>query len=215
MNPFISGYLKFRREVFTPQAAKYKALAKHQKPHTLFITCADSRVVPSVITQTEQGELFQCRVVGNLVPAHGNAAGGVTSAVEYAVMVLGVHHIIICGHSDCGAMRAFSHPEKLAELKAVQAWIEHADSAITMAKEHFGHLNGDAFLAALTKENIMSQLQHLRTHPCVATKLRKGTLEINGWYYDIGEGTVQQFDEATEAFVPLDQVDDVLAARCL
>ncbi len=213
MNPFKSGYLKFRREVFTPQAAKYRALAKHQRPHTLFITCADSRVVPSVITQTEQGELFQCRVVGNLVPAHGNAAGGVTSAVEYAVMVLGVQHIVICGHSDCGAMRAFAHPEKLVELKAVQAWIEHADSAITMAKEHFGHLEGDAFLAALTKENVMSQLQHLRTHPCVATKLRKGTLEIHGWYYDIGEGTVQQFDEATEAFVPLDQVDDVVAAQ--
>ena len=128
-------------------------------------------------------------------------------------MVLGVQHIVICGHSDCGAMRAFAHPEKLVELKAVQAWIEHADSAITMAKEHFGHLEGDAFLAALTKENVMSQLQHLRTHPCVATKLRKGTLEIHGWYYDIGEGTVQQFDEATEAFVPLDQVDDVVAAQ--
>ena len=213
MNSFKSGYLKFRREVFTPQAAKYKALAKHQRPHTLFITCADSRVVPSVITQTEQGELFQCRVVGNLVPAHGNSAGGVTSAVEYAVMVLGVQHIVICGHSDCGAMRAFAHPEKLAELKSVRAWIEHADSAITMAKEHFGHLEGDAFLAALAKENVMSQLQHLRTHPCVATKLRKGTLQIHGWYYDIGEGTIQQYDEDTETFVPLDQVDDVVAAQ--
>jgi len=206
MNPFVSGYLKFRRDVFPPQAAKYKALAKHQRPHTLFITCADSRVMPSVFTQTEQGELFQCRVVGNLVPAHGNPAGGVTSAIEYAVMVLGVEHIIICGHSDCGAMRAFSHPEKLAELKAVQAWIEHADSAITMAKEHFAHLQGDEFLAALTKENVMSQLQHLRTHPCVATKLRKGTLEIHGWYYDIGEGTVQQFDDVTASFLPLDEV---------
>ena len=213
MNSFKSGYLKFRREVFTPQAAKYQALAKHQRPHTLFITCADSRVVPSVITQTEQGELFQCRVVGNLVPAHGNSAGGVTSAVEYAVMVLGVQHIVICGHSDCGAMRAFAHPEKLAELKSVRAWIEHADSAITMAKEHFGHLEGDAFLAALAKENVMSQLQHLRTHPCVATKLRKGTLQIHGWYYDIGEGTIQQYDEDTETFVPLDQVDDVVAAQ--
>jgi len=213
MNPFISGYLKFRREVFTPQAAKYRALAKHQKPHTLFITCADSRVVPSVITQTEQGELFQCRVVGNLVPAHGNAAGGVTSAVEYAVMVLGVQHIIICGHSDCGAMRAFAHPEKLVELKAVQSWIEHADSAITMAKEHFGHLHGDAFLAALTKENVMSQLQHLRTHPCVATKLRKGTLEIHGWYYDIGEGTIQQYDEVSESFIPLEHATDIAVAK--
>jgi len=205
MNPFSAGYRKFREEVYPGLEAKYRALAKHQKPHTLFITCADSRVVPSVFTQTEQGELFQCRVVGNLIPAHGNAQGGVTSAIEYAVMVLGVKHIIVCGHSDCGAMRAFSHPEKLVELKAVQAWIEHADSAIQMARQQFGHLEGDEFLAALTKENVISQLQHLRTHPCVATRLRKGALEIHGWYYDIGHGTIEEFDNATEAFVPLDK----------
>lgn len=213
MNPFVSGYLKFRREVFPAQAAKHKALASHQKPHTLFITCADSRVMPSTITQTEQGELFQCRVVGNLVPAHGNPAGGVTSAVEYAVTVLGVKHIIICGHSDCGAMRAFAHPEKLAELKSVRSWIEHAESAITMAKEHHGHLHGDEFLAALTKENVISQLQHLRTHPCIATRLRRGTLEIHGWYYDIGEGTVQQYDEASGSFVPLEQASELVTAQ--
>lgn len=206
MNPFVAGYRKFREEVYPELEAKYRALATNQKPHTLFITCSDSRVVPNVFTQTEQGELFQCRVVGNLVPAHGNSAGGVTSAIEYAVMVLNVEHIIICGHSDCGAMRAFSHPEKLTELKAVQAWIEHADSAIHMAKDHFGHLKGDEFLTALTKENVISQLQHLKTHPCVATRLRKGNLSIHGWYYDIGHGTVETFDRTTKAFVLLDQV---------
>jgi carbonic anhydrase len=213
MDSFLSGYLKFRREVFPAQAARHLALASGQKPHTLFITCADSRVMPSEFTQTEQGELFQCRVVGNLVPAHGCTAGGVTSAIEYAVMVLGVKHIIICGHSDCGAMRAFSHPEKLTELKAVQAWIEHAASAITMANEHHGHLEGDEFLAALSKENVMSQVQHLRTHPCVATRLRKGTLEVHGWYYDIGEGTLEKYDEATESFLPLDSVSEEVAAQ--
>jgi carbonic anhydrase len=204
MNPFTAGYRKFREEVYPGLEAKYRALATHQKPHTLFITCADSRVMPSVFTQTEQGELFQCRVVGNLIPAHGNVAGGVTSAIEYAVMVLNVKHIIICGHSDCGAMRAFSNPEKLTELKAVQSWIEHAASAIAMAKDHFGHLHGDEFLTALTKENIISQLGHLKTHPCVATRLRKGALELHGWYYDIGHGTIEQFDEDSGAFTPLD-----------
>jgi carbonic anhydrase len=206
MNPFIAGYKKFRQEVFPKNAARYHALANSQTPKTLFITCADSRVMPSMLTQTEPGELFQCRVVGNLIPAHGNAAGGVTSAIEYAVMVLNVENIIVCGHSDCGAMRAFSHPEKLAELKAVQSWIEHADSAITLAKEHYAHLSGDDFLRELTKENVVSQLQHLRTHPCVATRLRKGSLHLYGWYYDIGEGTVEQFDPVLESFLPLDQL---------
>jgi carbonic anhydrase len=205
MHRFVSGYRKFRREVFPHEAARYRSLALQQHPHTLFITCADSRIMPTSFTQTEPGDLFQCRVVGNIVPAHGNAAGGVTSSIEYAVMVLGVEHIIICGHSDCGAMRAFLHPEKLKELKAVQSWIEHADAAITMTKENYGHLAGDEFLAVLAKENIICQLHNLRTHPCVGSRLRRGTLQIHGFYYDIGEGTVEEYDEASGSFLPLDR----------
>lgn len=206
MNPFLAGYRKFREEVYPKQAAKYRALAKTQRPHTLFITCSDSRVMPSAITQTDPGELFQCRIVGNLIPAHGNANGGVTAAIEYATMALEVDHIIVCGHSDCGAMRAFMHPEKLAELKAVRTWIEHADSAIALAKELHSDLEGDEFVKALTKENVISQLQHLRTHPSVASRLRRGSLLLHGWYYDIGEGTVEEFDEESGAFLPLDRV---------
>jgi carbonic anhydrase len=121
-------------------------------------------------------------------------------------MALEVDHIIVCGHSDCGAMRAFMHPEKLVELKAVKSWIEHADSAIGLAKELHKHLQGDEFVKALTKENVISQLQHLRTHPGVASRLRKGMLQLHGWYYDIGEGTVEEYDEETGAFLPLDRV---------
>jgi carbonic anhydrase len=211
MNPYLDGYKKFRRDVYAHETDRYRSMAKSQKPETLFITCADSRVVPQVFTQTKEGELFQCRVVGNLVPAHGNSAGGVTSAIEYAVMVLKVKYIVVCGHSDCGAMRAFAHPEKLAELKAVRSWIEHAESAVTTAKEHYSHLEGDEFVVALTKENIISQMQHLRTHPCVASRLRGGTLEIQGWYYDIGEGTVEVYDPVSEKFVPMDQVAQEVA----
>lgn len=206
MNPFVAGYKKFRREVYAGSEAKYQAMANSQKPHTLFITCADSRIMPTDLTQTAPGDLFQCRVVGNLIPAHGNAAGGVTSAIEYSVMVLGVKHIIVCGHSDCGAMRAFSHPEKLTQLKAVQSWIEHADSAIQVTRDHFGHLKGDEFLTALAKENVISQIRHLKTHPCVATRLRNQKLQIHGWYYDIGKGTIMQYDSESRHFVPLDQV---------
>lgn len=205
MNPFVNGYRKFRSEVYPRLAGKYHSLAKSQKPSALFITCSDSRVVPSAFTQTVEGELFQCRVVGNLIPAHGSTAGGVSSAIEYATMVLEVPHIIVCGHSDCGAMRAFQHPEKLENLKSVRSWIEHADSAITLAKDQFGHLHGDQFLAALTKENVIAQLANLKTHPSVASRLRKGTLQVHGWYYDIGEGTVEAYDADRGIFLPLDQ----------
>lgn len=213
MNPSVEGYKKFRRDVFPKEADRFRALARSQTPHTLFITCADSRVTPAMLTQTKPGELFQCRVVGNLIPAHGSSEGGVASSVEYAVMVLNVAHVIVCGHSDCGAMRAFSQPETLSELKTVQCWIEHVGSAIAMARELHGNLTGEDFLAALTKENIISQLQHLKTHPCVASRLRKRTLEIHGWYYDIGEGTVQLYDESTGTFRLLDSVDQELPAE--
>src|SRR6185369_7643671 len=125
---------------------RFRALANSQKPHTLFITCSDSRVDPSMLLQAPPGELFVCRVVGNLVPAHGGASGGVTCAVEYAVAVLGVEHIVVCGHSDCGAMRAFLHPEKLRGLKAVASWLDHANAAIAVTRENHSHLDGDQFI---------------------------------------------------------------------
>lgn len=204
MDRLVPGYRKFKTDVFPKHKDRFKLLADNQRPHTLFITCSDSRVVPDMIVQSEPGELFICRVVGNLVPAHGAPMGGVSSAIEYAVMVLGVEHIVVCGHSDCGAMRAFLHPEKLAPLKAVSAWLEHANMAITMANEHHAHLQGDAFLEALSHENVISQLQHLKTHPCVASKLRSGKLQIHGWYFDIGTGSIQQYDEESGRFEALD-----------
>ena len=146
MKKLVDGYVKFKTEIYERHKHRFKALADQQKPHTLFITCSDSRVVPDLITQSEPGELFICRIIGNLVPAHGAMMGGVSAAVEYAVVVLGVEHIVVCGHSDCGAMRAFLHPEKLAPLKAVSAWLEHANMAITMANAHHSHLEGDNFV---------------------------------------------------------------------
>jgi len=204
MKRLVDGYIKFKTEVYEQFKHRFKSLADNQKPHTLFITCSDSRVVPDLILQTDPGELFICRVIGNLVPAYGSAMGGVSSAIEYAVMVLGVEQIVVCGHSDCGAMRAFLHPEKLAPLKAVSAWLEHATMAITMANEHHSHLSGLEFTEALAQENVISQLQHLKTHPCVAASLRGGKLQLHGWYYNIGTGEVLQYNEGSQKFIPLD-----------
>ncbi len=204
MDQLIAGYRRFVKEVYPGQAAHFQSLRANQKPHTLFITCSDSRVDPMTITQSEPGELFICRVVGNLVPAHGAAAGGVTSAIEYAVSVLGVQNVIICGHSDCGAMRAFSHPEKLSALPAVRSWLEHASTANAVSKHLHSQLPEEEFVARLIQENVVSQLQHLRTHPSVAIGLRDGSLSVGGWYYQIAEGLVTQYDEDRSAFVPLD-----------
>jgi len=136
------------------------------------------------------------------------ANGAFTGEVSAEMLVDLNVAVVICGHSDCGAMRAFLNPEKLGALKSVPDWIEHANSAIAVAKEQYAHLPPEQFLTALAKENVVSQLQHLKTHPCVATRLRKQSLEVHGWYYDIGEGTVEQYDPESEIFRPLDSVGE-------
>ncbi len=212
MTNLINGYRRFRKDVYPRQRSRFKLLASGQKPHTLFITCSDSRVIPEMFTQSEPGELFICRVVGNLVPAHGANPGGVVSAIEYAVMALGVENIIVCGHSDCGAMRAFLHPEKVASMPAVRGWLEHASTAIGMSRQLHGHLPEEEFVERLIEENVVAQMQNLRTHPSVAMGLRKGTLKIYGWRYDIEDGVITTYDEERGEFCPLDRTLEAVPA---
>lgn len=125
----VEGLQRFRDEVFPQQEELFKKLAHEQKPRAMFITCADSRIVPELITQSSPGDLFVTRNVGNVVPPYGQMNGGVSTAIEFAVMALGVHHIIICGHSDCGAMKAVMDPQTLERMPTVKAWLRHAEVA--------------------------------------------------------------------------------------
>src|SRR5205085_8214171 len=130
MNDVFRGVMRFRCEVFPDKQALYRKLARDgQKPRALMISCADSRVVPELITQSEPGELFVCRNAGNIVPPFAQANGGVSSAIEYAVIALGVRDIVVCGHSDCGAMAGLLYPEKLSAMPNVAAWLRHSRAA--------------------------------------------------------------------------------------
>jgi carbonic anhydrase len=201
----LQGYARFRREVFPQQREMFADLSRAQRPDTLFITCADSRVVPNLITQTDPGEIFVCRNVGNIVPPFGEFTGGVSSAIEYAVMALGVGNIVVLGHSDCGAMKALLHPEKAASMRAVSAWLQHAHAATQITAENSSHLEGDELLRAITEENVLVQLDHLRTHPSVAARLRRGGLAVHGWIYEIARGEVRAWDPAQRKFFPLEE----------
>lgn len=158
---------------------------------------------PSLVTQSEPGELFIIRNAGNIMPPHGAANGGEGGIIEYAVAVLGVKDIIVCGHSDCGAMKAILKPETLAELPSVSAWLKHAESTRRVVRDNFGHLEGRARIQAAIEVNVLMQMDHLRTHPAVAARLAKGDLRLHGWVYDLETGGVSAFDEVTRAFVPL------------
>lgn len=206
MDHVVSGVAKFQREVYPGKADSFRELATGQQPEVLFITCADSRIDPSLITQTEPGELFICRNAGNVVPPHSNQTGGMTASIEFAVAALGVQHIIVCGHTDCGAMKGALNPAALDSMPHVREWLGHCRGAVEVVREQQGEV-GAQHLDCVTKENIALQLQHLRTHPAVAAKLAAGKIALHGWLYNIETGAVLRYDEQSRDLVPLSDTD--------
>jgi len=200
----LAGVRRFQREVYPKQKAAYQQVVREgQKPHTLFITCADSRIAPELITQSGPGEIFVSRNIGNLVPAYGEMPGSVSAIIEYAVAALKVSHVVVCGHSECGAMIGLLHPEKVEQLPVVKSWLRSGDTALSVVRSRNAAADERAALEELTEENVLQQLQHLRTHPSVAGRLAQGSLALSGWVYDIGHGTVRIYDEVQRKFVPL------------
>ena len=189
----IDGYMHFHNVVYPEQQELFHKLAHEQTPKAMFITCADSRVAPELITHSGPGDLFVTRNVGNVVPPYGQMLGGVSTAIEYAVVALGVKHIIVCGHSDCGAMKAVLDPAHLKGMPTVKAWLQHSEVAKIVVQENCGHDHEDT-LGVLTEENVVAQLGHLATHPSVASRLARGDLFIHGWVYDIETSQIRAYD---------------------
>ena len=186
-----AGVRRFREEVFPQNRATYEALAEKQQPFALFLTCGDSRIDPSLLTGTEPGQIFVERTPGNIVPIYSDAeAVGVSASIEYAIAVLGVSEVIICGHSACGAMKSLLDPGHLGEIPATARWLEYARPALE-------RLGASRDVAELTRLNVVEQMRHLQTHPAV--RQRKG-LAIHGWYYEIHTGTIEAYDPATNRF---------------
>jgi carbonic anhydrase len=206
MEKIVRGLIKFQDDVFPAHKADFHRLGTSQNPEALLVTCADSRIDPALITQTKPGDLFICRNAGNIVPSHGDVNGGVSATIEYAVAALKVKDIILCGHSDCGAMKGVLYPDLLETMPNVKSWLRHADAVRHMLQENYRHLEGPALLRAAIEENVIAQLENLRTHPAVAARVRKGDLKLHGWVYEIETGHVTAWDEEQQRFVPLRDV---------
>jgi len=212
MDHIISGVLHFQKHVFPEHQALFDKLANKQSPDVLFITCSDSRIDPNLVTQSAPGDLFICRNAGNIVPPHSKTTGGTTASIEYAVAVLGVRHIVVCGHTNCGAMNGVIRMDTLGELPHVKEWLGHSRSAVEIVKAQCSEINAGQ-LRRVTEENVLQQLQHLKTHPAVAAKLATGELELHGWMYEIESGDVCCSDGANRVFEPLQQYYHSLAAK--
>jgi len=212
MKRLLEGYAKFRSSVFPQAKDRFRLLADRQAPDALFITCADSRVVPDLILQTEPGDMFLCRAVGNIIPPYGTMAGGVSSTVEYAVEVLHVRHVIVCGHSDCGAIKAMIDRTALERLPLTAKWLGFVESA-------WRHLDPatpndpKSLHTGLIHANIIAQYENLKTHPHIARGIQEKTLQVHGWYYDILTGAIEAWQETERKFIPLEQVAEQFAAE--
>jgi carbonic anhydrase len=204
MHKLVRGVQTFRRAVFTAHRDTYQRLRDRQAPETLFITCSDSRVAMEALTQTGPGDIFVLRNAGNLIPPFGAGSGGEAATIEYAVTGLAVKHVVVCGHSRCGAMRALLDPAGLAELPVTARWLRHAEATRQVVRSKYtGLLDFDDRWLATVEENVLIQLEHLKTHPSVAAGMAAGELSLYGWVFDLEHGQVRNYDPAREEFFPL------------
>jgi carbonic anhydrase len=203
MDRLIEGHKRFLKDVFPARRDQFHLLAESQAPEWLFITCSDSRIVPDLILGTGPGDLFISRNAGNVVPITTTDVDGTTATIEYAVEVLKVKHAILCGHSDCGAMKAALDRKGLEKLPKASRWLQHVEAAFSH-RQPLNPADGEhAEICSLIRGNVVAQLLNLKAQPAVALEMTRGALSVHGWYYDILSGRIEQYDEQMRRFMPL------------
>jgi carbonic anhydrase len=203
MKKILQGLARFQDVTYPKHRELFERLAKNQSPQAVFIACSDSRVSPNLIVQAEPGDLFILRNAGNIVPPAGSSYGGTTASLEYAIVALGIRDVILCGHSNCGAMRGILHPETLEGMPAVRQWVSYADAARRAAVEASPATSDEELLERVVDFNVIAQIANVRTFPFVKALAEKGQLELHGWVYDIATGRVKGLDATGKRFVPL------------
>lgn len=205
MKKIIRGIHRFQRDVFGKQQDLFERLAKGQQPEAMLVTCSDSRIDPALVTQTEPGDLFVMRNAGNIVPPYGASNGGEAAAVEFAVAGLGVKDIIVCGHSQCGAVSGLLKPDTLDRMPSVAEWLRHAATTKRIVEEKYSDVPAAEQISYAVRENVLVQLHNLRTHPAVASRLARGELKLHGWFYEFENGRMYSYDPESGSFLRLEQ----------
>jgi carbonic anhydrase len=203
MRKLIRGLRDFQSHYFEDHRDLFEQLAHGQHPRVLVITCSDSRIDPNLILQADPGELFVIRNAGNLVPPYGAANGGEGASLEYAISALNIEQVIICGHNHCGAMKGLLKLNQLQEnMPLVYDWLKHAEATRQLIKEAYSHYEGEDLLDITIAENVLTQIENLKTYPIVRSRLHQGKLHIYGWVYEIESGEVLAYNPETHSFDP-------------
>ncbi|WP_017327640.1 carbonic anhydrase [Synechococcus sp. PCC 7336] len=202
----IRGLQKFHDEYYLAHRAEFEQLAHGQHPRVLFITCSDSRIDPTLITQVDVGEIFVIRNAGNIIPPFGAANGGEGATLEYALNALDIREIVVCGHSHCGAMKGLLKLDKLEEgMPLVYNWLKHTEATRRVLQDSYSHCDREALIDIAIAENVLTQLENLRTYPVVRSKLHRNQLALHGWIYNIEAGEVLAYDPVLHEFVSPDK----------
>jgi carbonic anhydrase len=202
MKKLIKGLREFKSDYFASHVDMFELLAHGQKPRVLFIACSDSRIVPSLITNTEPGELFVIRNAGNMIPPFGATNGGEGAAVEYAVQALGIEQIVVCGHSHCGAMKGLLALNKLQDnMPLVYDWLKQAEATRRLVRENYSEYEGEELLEITIAENVLTQIENLETYPVIRSRLYQGKMQIFGWVYYLETGEVLAYDPETHTYL--------------
>ena len=202
MTRLFLGVRDFQQRIFGGKRELFEQLGSGQHPLALFITCSDSRIVPDLLAQTQPGELFVLRNAGNIVPPHGATPGAEAATIEYAVRQLRIREIVVCGHSHCGAMHGVLAPEALTNLPDVAAWLTHAKDAVSKAPPLPGE-TPEQRLRRVIEQNVLLQLEHVKSHPTVMEALASRTMRLHGWVYTFETGKVDVYDPLSGRFVPI------------
>lgn len=203
MKKLIKGLREFQTHYFSAHKELFEQLSQGQHPRALFVTCSDSRIDPNLITQAYPGELFVLRNIGNIIPPFGATNGGEGAAIEYAVEALDVDHIIVCGHSHCGAMKGLLKLSSLEEeMPLVYSWLRHAEATRRLIKDNYQDRDGEDLLDVTTAENVLTQIENLRTYPIIRSKLHQGKIFLHAWIYHIETGEVMVYDALHHEYTP-------------
>lgn len=211
MKKLIEGIVKFRKEVLPEYKDTFARLALGQKPDALFIGCSDSRVAVNVFASTDPGDLFVVRNVGNLVPpfqaTEQQSDDSVAAALEFSLSSLNVANIIVCGHSECGAMQALTRGRDQLPASKLRSWLQHGEAALKkLDQSSFAKLDM-ARHNQLSQLNVLQQLDHLRTYPIVAERIKAKTLKLHAWWFELSQADVYAFEESMNQFILIDEVE--------
>lgn len=206
MRKLIQGIVDFRKNLTEEKRVLFAQLALEQKPKTLFIACSDSRVVPNLFASTNPGDLFVLRNIGNIIPAHHGPLFDVSasSILEFSVLTLHVRDIIVCGHSECGAMKALAYGLEGHTCSHLKSWLKAGKDSLEKINQGFVIDPSLAKHNQLSQINVIQQMEHIKTYPFVKERWEKGEVRIHGWWYDIGQSSVYYYEERINQFVLID-----------